>query len=256
MMTRLLFVVALAVLSLCFDRRQCSAAFFLTGAQIYQSSATGSISSDDSYRYSTNDLDTAAARLSVKNGLTGTPMDRAISFELLTGQTTTFYFSVTTDNLPAATGSQRFVGMNLFFEDPPAPDIKSDQIANNTYNPARGITAPGNLTVFSALESNTFGFVEAGVAVQNYDYVENAAKPLANGLHDFMYNGYTVSVTSFSVSTNPAYKLGAGAYGGSFKLTVTATPEPSTIGIGALACCGLAGWVKKRRGKKKLVGGK
>lgn len=257
-MTRLLFVVVPFLVS-SLNTIDCCGSFFLTGAQVYAADSNGQIVSlTSNYRYSTNDLDTSASRVSlttVKTDMSSTTMDRKISFELLVGQSVDFTFAVTTnDALPTVPNEKSYVGMNLFFGDPPpsAPTV-SDNTVDNSYNPGRSLSRPGNLTIFAELNGSSFNFVSSVYRVQNYDFADSNIKPFANGLSRFEYEGYFVTVTSFLASSNAPHKPMNGAYGGSFTLSVTATPEPSTIGVGALALLGVVHWVKKRR-KGKMIG--
>ena len=250
MMTRLLFVVFFLVSYSFAASANC--AFFLTGVQLYQTDEFGELKIDipgqnptySNYRYLTNDS-VSGAGLRVWDINANNPiLSKKIQISLNTG-TNELQFEVTSTDAPA-----QYVGMNLFFED-------TDSSPNdNSYNPGTGSIVPGNLTVFVPMNSSNFQKVDGGSNAMNYAFQLSSIPAPANGLNVYSNGVYDVSVSSFLTSTDGAYRpsgLNAAAFGGKFTLTVTATPEPSTIGIGALAFCGLAGWVKKRRGKKLVA---
>lgn len=239
MMTRLLFVVCIT-LSICGSS---TAGFYLTGAQLYRSDADGSnfvdaFGNHSDYRWTTNSGGTGGANLNVTPGRVAP--SGSISFALITGIYNFEFeangFSINVQNL----------GMNLFFTD-------TDGVADNSYNPSAAGQYQGDLTVTTQANSSleSFQFVDANLPVMNYLYQGNSF-PLANGLKSFTVADQIVTVTGFQYSL---LSDGSGGFKpkGSLRLSVTATPEPSTIGIGALAFCGVIHWVKKRR-KGKAFG--
>lgn len=242
MMTRLLFVVCIT-LSICGSS---TAGFYLTGAQLYWSKSDGSnfgTTNQSDYRWTTNTEGTGNANLIVTSGLvapSSIPPASAISFALITGD---YDFQFEANGF-----DPRFVqhlGMNLFFTD-------TDGFADNSYNPSALGAYAGDLTVYTAANptSTSFDFVGSGLTIMNYVY--GTSFPKANGFESFIVADQIVTVTSFNYSL---VSNGAGGFKptGSFRLSVTATPEPSAIGVGALALCGVVQWMKKRR-KGKVIG--
>jgi len=230
-MTRLLFVVFCAFLCTCFSEvASTQGAFFLTGAQIYRSDKDGV--SGDSYRYITNstDIDLGAYRLGIqRQNEAGTRQDRAISFSLSTGIN---YFDFNTTQSEAL--ASNYIGINLFFND-----------TGESFNPPNvlGNKIAGHISAVVEIGSNgTFKIVNANTLVQSYDYRGNSTAA-ANGNESFALGDNMVTLTSLSAS-------GGSLPSGTFGLTVTATPEPATLGLAALAGIGLIEATRRRLRRK------
>lgn len=241
MKTRLLFTL----IAFCFcagvHAPSMFAGFYLTGVQIYAASADGSVDTQYfDYRFTTNQNDIGNNQLvvtstnpSVRN-MNPPELPKAVSFGLPQGDTV-FAFNGNNFNLPGD-----HLGLNLFFTD-------TDGRADNSYNPSDVGIKTGDISAFAS--ASGFQVVPQGKVVQNYKFTgyssASSQKPLSEGSLSFGLGDYTVSLTGFSLTSASGQPPA-----GTFKLTVTATPEPSTIGFGALAFCGIAHWVKKRRKKK------
>lgn len=222
-----------------------NAGFFLTGAQIYQADEHGE--SSDSYRYTTNseDIDETsnpAFRLGIQQeNMAGTRQDRAITFELLTGQINSFEFNH--DPLQSASLGSNYFGLNLFFNDTGLSFNPRNQLGNSF---------AGHLTAVVEINQaeGKFSIVNKDTQVQNYDFRSNG-KASANGLSSFTVGEYTVTLASLS-ATNSNGPVGSFGLAVS-KLQITATPEPATLGLGGLACVGIIGAARRRlRWKTKL----
>lgn len=233
---RMLLAVVLLVVSALNTRSVLSAGFYLTGAQIYHAQANGN--NVDSYRYTTNSTDINAPQpaysLEIRDSLTGTRQDEAITFTLVTG-VNEFQF----DHAPNQTGpGPSFFGLNLFFSDSAA-----------SYNPSGGSPIAGHLTaVVQVNAGGVFNMVAANPQIQIQSYNYGAGNASANGLGSFSVGEYTVSLTSLS-ATNISGPTGSFGLTVS-KLQITAVPEPATLGLGGLACMGLIGvgrrWLRRQ----------
>ncbi len=200
------------------------AALVLTGAQIYSAAdnADGSNSADTSYRYTTNSADTGGFGLSINGDL-----DKAISIPLSLGDN---FF--TFQWLVGSVNPGTFVGLNLFFTD-------NDGTPDNSFSPGFGDPIAGDLTVFKQVgtDANNFATVASGLFIQTYAIANTLA--IANGKHSFILGDQMVSVTSFSSDSSPS---------GSFTLTVSAVPEPSSLALVSIVIAGI-GLQQRRRNR-------
>lgn len=251
MSMRILFAAAFAVMSVFIEPTSSAQAgvIYLTGAQLYSAAETGALSfSTDDYRHSTNATDTGASKLFVARGTTipaVNPVSAGISLQLLTNTDSTT-FSFRTSDLNASPGS--YVGINLFFGE-----------TNSSYNPDNS-NIGGHLTVMTTVVSNlqdatgAFTVVPSKtttnqpVLVQNYAFhsAPNTAKPVANGQTIYQVGGMDLQVSNFSAS----FSTGNGMQG-RFTIRVVATPEPSTLGIGGIACASFVGLLRGRVRRRK-----
>ena len=148
------------------------------------------------YQYDTNSND-AAYGLAVTPGAT-----KGLS-QILTSGTNSFTFSYTTGASPLTNGD-----LGLFFSTSPT-----------SYNPTSSAITP-DLLVSATAGGLTFFTPATGTTINNYHY--SSGPTSANGLTSVGIGGYTISVSSYSVTSTPT---------GSFTLTVTQTPEPGIVGL-------------------------
>jgi hypothetical protein len=193
-----------------------NAGFVLSGAMVYKSTSNNGVIAASSYRITTNSSfpDNYTLRI---NG----SVSKGIAIDISTPGVHEFTFQSSV-HTPSPN-----IGLSLFFS------------SGTSYNPNSGDAVGGHLNVFND-SPTTFKTVGANLAIQNYNRVAGSVFAFASGLTTYTLGDYTVQVTGLTLNNDVP------APAGTFKLHVTAVPEPSCFAIAGATSLGFLLRLRRR----------